>query len=296
MGLSVCAATLSRAQESHPRIAFDVASIRQNHSREQPSSNVPLGPGNVTTKNDGILRARNFSLLYYLVFAYKLTDYQEAALRDAAPAWLATDHFDIEAHTDDRASTKDQLRLMMRTLLAERFNLAVHHETRQSPVYVLVTIRSGVTGQKLRRHPADADCFDSTPASHDPDAPPGPKIPETLPGGFPTVCGGILGVPASALDRYSFGARNVPMSLIAHSLSSWGNLGRPVLDQTGLSGEYDFVLEYTPDPPPAYAKGLDSGGPSFQEALQKQLGLKLESQKGPVEFLVLDRIDRLHEN
>ncbi len=120
--------------------------------------------------------------------------------------------------------------------------------------------------------------------------------PETIAGGFPTVCGGILGVPASARDRYSLGGRNVPMNLIASSLSSWGHLDHPVVNQTGLNGPYDFVLEFTPDPPPAYAAGVDSGGPTFTEALKQQLGMKLEPQKAPVEFLVIDHIEHLSDN
>ncbi len=102
-------------------------------------------------------------------------------------------------------------------------------------------------------------------------------------------------MPASAQDRYSFGARNVTMGLIASSFSSWGNLGRPVVDQTGLGGTYDFVLDFTPDPRPKYAT-VDSGGPTFEGALQKQLGLKLEAKKAPVQFLVLDHVERLAEN
>jgi uncharacterized protein (TIGR03435 family) len=123
---------------------------------------------------------------------------------------------------------------------------------------------------------------------------------ETVAGGFPTICGGIVGMTASAHDRYRFGARNVRMSLITNSLTSWGNLGRPVVDQTGLSGTYDLVLEFTPEPPqgssPAANTSLDSGGPTFQGALKQQLGLKLESQKGQVEVLVFDRVEPLTEN
>jgi uncharacterized protein (TIGR03435 family) len=102
-------------------------------------------------------------------------------------------------------------------------------------------------------------------------------------------------LPASAEDRYSFGASEVNMSLIASALSSWGNLGRPVVDQTGLTGNFDFVVDFTPDPRPAYAT-VDSDGPGFQEALKQELGLKLENQRAPVEFLVLDHVDRPDAN
>jgi uncharacterized protein (TIGR03435 family) len=243
----------------------------------------------------GVLNARNFNLLSYIAFAYKLTDYQEEALRAKLPDWVLQDQFSIEARTENHNVTKDELRQMMQSLLAERFKLAVHYEERRVPVLALAVAKPGVTGPKLQRHPADATCPNYSPHPADVDGTPLPPLPETITGGFPIFCGGILGVPASAQDRYSFGARKVPMSRIASSLASWGNLGRPVVDETGLTGPYDFVLEFTPEPPPKYAT-IDSGGPTFQEALRKQLGLKLEPKTAPVKFLVLDRVDQPTEN
>jgi uncharacterized protein (TIGR03435 family) len=191
--------------------------------------------------------------------------------------------------------TKDELRLMMQSLLAERFKLAVHYEERRVPVLALVVAKAGTTGPKLQRHPAGAACPNFSPNARDEHATPIPDPPETVDGGFPSFCGGILGVPASAQDRYGFGARDVPMSLIASSFDSWGHLDRPVIDETGLSGSYDFVLDYTPDPRPKYAT-IDSGGPTFEEAVRKQLGLKLEAKTGSLKFLVLDQVERPTEN
>ena len=85
------------------------------------------------------------------------------------------------------------------------------------------------------------------------------------------------------------------MSVLASALSSWGNLGRPVVDQTGLAGRFDFVMDYTPDPRPAYATA-DSDGPTFQQALHEELGLKLEAREAAVEFLVLDHVERPDSN
>ena len=90
------------------------------------------------------------------------------------------------------------------------------------------------------------------------------------------------------------------MSLLANSLTGWGSLGRPVIDKTGLKGTYDFTLEFTPEPslgsstPSETAADFD--GPTFREALKEQLGLKIESQKGEVQVIVLDHIDHLIEN
>jgi uncharacterized protein (TIGR03435 family) len=225
-----------------------------------------------------------------------MSDAQIEAFRSAAPDWVLTSHFDIEARIEDASASKDQIRSMMRALLADRFHLVTHEQVRETNVFALVPNKPGVTGPKLQPHPLDDSCsrgyFSPRTSPKNSVASEEPK--ETVPAGYPTVCGSILGVPASALDRYSLGARDVPIQVIANALSSWGHLGRPVLDRTGLSGHYDFVLEYTPDPPPANAP--DSGGPTFMEALQKQLGLKLRAQKGEVSFIVLDRIDRLIPN
>jgi uncharacterized protein (TIGR03435 family) len=278
------------------KLEFDVASVRQNKSGNKPASNVPLGPGDVYVPSGGAFDAKNFALLNYIAFAYRMTDGQLQSFQTKAPDWVLTDRFNIQARTENRNVTKDQMRLMMRSLLAERFRLAVHYEARQTSAFGLVLTKAGTTGPKLQPHPTGAACSNNPPKSTTPDGSPAPEQPETVAGGFPTICGGILGLPASARDRYSLGARNVPMSLIASSLASWGNLGRPIIDQTGLSGTYDFVLEFTPEPPPAYAQGVDSGGPTFQEALKQQLGLKLESQKGQVDFLVLDHVEHLEEN
>jgi uncharacterized protein (TIGR03435 family) len=277
------------------KLEFDVASVRQNKSAGKPHSNIPLGPQNIYGPTGGVVSAKNFSLLYYMTFAYKLTDYQQETVRTKVPDWVLNDHFNIEARTDNRSATKDELRAMMQSLLAARFGLAVHYESRTVSVYALELVKAGSTGPRLRPHPADAVCPGFSPLLKTAEGKPVADLPDAGEEGFPTFCGGILGVPASAEDRYSFGARDVTMGLIASSLSSWGNVGRPVVDETGLPGMWDFVLDYTPDPRPKYAT-IDSGGPTFQGALQKQLGLKLVARKAPVQFLVLDHVDRLSEN
>jgi uncharacterized protein (TIGR03435 family) len=162
-------------------------------------------------------------------------------------------------------------------------------------VYALELVKTGATGPKLQAHPANAICPGFSPLVKTEDGKPIASLPDAATDGFPTFCGGILDVPATAQDRYSFGARDVPMSILATSFSSWGNLGRPVVDATGLKGTWDFVVDFTPDPRPKYAT-LDSGGPTFAGALQKQLGLKLEATRAPVEFLVVDHVEPLTGN
>jgi uncharacterized protein (TIGR03435 family) len=286
----------SPAQPSGAKAAaFDVASVRQNKSGappigEQPKSNVPLGPGDVWGPTGGVVIAKNFPLLYYITFAYRLNDQQIAALKSQLPDWALAHRFNIEARTDNLDVTKDEVRAMMQSLLAERFGLAAHYETRTAQVFALVLAKPGVMGPKLRAHSADSACvrYPAKPGSAD-------AGPETVAGEFPSVCGGIIGLPASAVDRYRIGARDVSISMIANVLEGWGHLGHLVVDGTGLTGTYDFMLEFTPDPRPKYATE-DSGGPTFQEALKQQLGLKLQAEKADIHVLVLDYVQRLNEN
>jgi uncharacterized protein (TIGR03435 family) len=285
----------STAQPQAETLTFDVASVRQTQESSRQSSNVPLGAGNVYTPSHGILSAKGFPVITYLLFAYKLSDYQRAAIASTVPEWVVNDRYSIEARTDHVDVTKDELRLMMRSLLAERFKLAVHYEKREARVFALVIAKPGALGPKLRPHPDGATCS----SGHESTTADGKTVElpiQPVKGGFPVVCNGILGLPASAEDRISFGASNVPMSLIASVLSSWGDLGQPVVDQTGLTGTYDFVMDYAPDPQPSDETVDDSDGPRFQEALKEQLGLKLEAQRAAVPFLVVDHVERPNAN
>jgi uncharacterized protein (TIGR03435 family) len=115
---------------------------------------------------------------------------------------------------------------------------------------------------------------------------------ETGKGGFHSICGGILALPASVPGRIRIGGSKVSMQLVADSLTSWGRLGRPVLDKTGLTGGVDFVLEYVAQTGPEVDRADQVAGPSFQEALKKQFGLRQSAEKGGVEFLVLDAVAR----
>ncbi|MGH9344650.1 MAG: TIGR03435 family protein, partial [Terriglobia bacterium] len=239
----------------------------------------------------GLIVTRNISLLEYIAFAYKMTDGQLAAFRAMAPSWVLDDRFDIQARTDREDVTKDQLRLMMRSLLAERFNLSVHYETRRTRAFALLEVRPGSTGPRLRVHPADSPCATTLPKKN---------TPEATAEGFPTTCGGIVGLPARNPRDYEIGGSGIGIALLANSLAGWGALGRPVIDKTGLQGNYDFTLEFAPEPSPGQAApagdSLDFAGPSFREALKQQLGLKIESKEVEVQVLVLDHIDRLIPN
>jgi uncharacterized protein (TIGR03435 family) len=162
---------------------------------------------------------------------------------------------------------------MLRELLKDRFKLVVHSETREGPVYVLTMIRSGVRGRGLR--PPAVNC-----AAIDPKNPP-PGV---------GMCGGIA--PASG----RFMARTATMTQLARSVSFL--LQRPVIDRTGLSEPFDFDLEWAPinSNVDAAATPVSEFAPSLRAALDEQLGLKLESQRAPIEYVVIDSAERPTDN
>ena len=229
------------------KMAFDVASVKRNTSGPPPSfefpnssgnlpnSNVSLGPGDAYAPTGGLFTATNLTLLNYMVFAYKVTGNQVQLLRPQLPKWANTDRFDIEARAVGNPG-KDQMRLMMQSLLADRFKLAVHTETKQLPVFALMLVKVGKTGPQLQPHSDESTCSTAPPRPPVPGSAPAP--PATVADRFPTVCGDIVRMPASTNGRVRLGARNVTMALIDTTLTGFGNLDRPVLDQTGLSGTF----------------------------------------------------------
>jgi hypothetical protein len=136
------------------RLSFDVASVKPDNSTEDPDSNFPLGAGDVYTPNGGFFSATNFPLVAYIAFAYKLRVDQTSYLLPELPAWTGTERFDIQARCEGNPS-KDEMRLMMRSMLADRFKLVVHHETRQLPVLEVVLAKPGKTGPQLQPHSND---------------------------------------------------------------------------------------------------------------------------------------------
>jgi uncharacterized protein (TIGR03435 family) len=287
------------AQATDTALSFDVASVRENKTvgtakgGDRPSANVPMGPGNVYSPTGGRFTVKKYTLLSYISFAYRMTDAQLTAFQDKAPEWVVQDRFDVDARTDKADVTKDELRLMVRSLLAERFHMVVHYETRSASVYGLTLVKAGVLGPRLREHPEGEDCPTTMPEKVKRGE---PEPSETTGDGYPSVCGGLLMLPSSTESRYVLGARGVSLALLVNALPGWGGLTRPVVDRTGLQGRYDFTMTFAPLRPMDAPAADDSDAPSFQEALQQQLGLKLESQEGDVQVLVLDHIDHLVEN
>jgi uncharacterized protein (TIGR03435 family) len=272
------------------KMSFDVASVRQNKTINKASMNVDPTSGNEMVPTGGLYSARNIVLAQYIAFAYKLTNRQLQSVVSQVP-WVSEDRFDIEARAEGNP-TKDQYRLMMQSLLADRFKMAVHFETRQVPLYGLVLAKPGKLGPQLRLHRAD-DPVCTTPA----DVLRGPAPVDAE--GFPERCGGPQGMNPSIPGRMKSGGRDVPMSRFAAILTGVGVVDRPMVDQTGLQGTVDYSLEWmqvAANVPFSAEFHPDESAPTFGEALKEQLGLKMVSQKGPVDFFVVDHVEHASEN
>jgi uncharacterized protein (TIGR03435 family) len=241
--------------------AFEVASVKRNGSWFSRGFSFGGGAGQFT--------ATNVPLRELILAAYQVQPFQV----EGGPAWINSDHFDIVAKLPGvppppRPGEPTFRQLALRRLLAERFKLVLRHQTKDFPVYALVTVRpDGKLGPRL--HKSTTDC--TTAANR-------------------SLCS-IQGFQGGLQSR------GLPIGYLAANLSPL--LQRVVLDRTGLTGNYDFDLTWTPDQllpgrgePPPGAPRIDPNGPSLFTAMQEQLGLKLESTKGPVDVLVIDHVEK----
>jgi uncharacterized protein (TIGR03435 family) len=220
--------------------SFEVATIKPAESGKRIQANIGLNMDDEPIPPGGRLLVQG-PLPALIDFAYKIlsTREQQAEMLAHLPKWLATEDFVIEAKAEGNP-TKDQLRLMMQTLLADRFKLALHFETREMPALALMLDKPGKIGPRLRPH------ADGLPCDAKWTRPPDLTSPSVAPGGFMSSCG------ANALiftPRHSMllGARDVTMQYIADYIPAWQGFGRPVVERTGLIGTYDFSLDSIPE-------------------------------------------------
>lgn len=222
---------------------FDVASIRLNTSG-LGTSYPELAPGGKRVIATGQY------MVALLMFAYDVSPLQISGI----PSAISPERYDIDA-TCEQPMTKEQLPRMFQMLLAERFHLSIHRETKEQPVYALIL---GKGSPKLHESPHQD------------------------------------GNPSLRQSGHSFTFTNATMSTLVSVLSQV--TGRKVLDKTGLSGQYDFKLSYAPNPAGEDSAEADGLPYSVFTALREQLGLDLESQKSPLEFIVVDHLDPLTPN
>jgi uncharacterized protein (TIGR03435 family) len=250
------------AQTSAP--AFEVTTVKLNKSG---------GSGSGSNMNNGRFTATNILLK-------NLMQYQAYGIPEprilGGPKWLDSVRFDIEAKTDSSVTEQlktlshEQRRLqtqgMFQQLLADRFKLAIHWETRDLPVYALVVAKNGP----------------SLHVTKEPD-----------------------GASGTSTGTGQFTAKGVTLAEVARALTQElsRELGRVVIDKTGIVGRYDVALKWTPETGTASMNGgteaaapSPDSGPSIFTAIQEQLGLKLESARGPVQVLIIDHVEMPSEN
>ena len=262
-------------------LTFEVASIKPNHSADMRMM-IRFMPGGLRTTGSTVKRL--------ITLAYNVRDFQVSG----GPSWIDTDKFDIDAKESDALAEELEklppderpvkMGMLVQSLLADRFGLKVSHASKDLPVYALVVAKNG------------------------------PKIQVAKPGD--TYANGMKGPDGRALGHAGMmrvmpgelTGQGVSIQFLAQDLSQ--RLGRNVLDQTGLKGSYDFTLKWTPEqggpgmmglspgagPGPDSPPPPDPSGPSIFTAVQEQLGLKLESTKGPVEIIVIEHVDKPSEN
>jgi uncharacterized protein (TIGR03435 family) len=280
-----------RAQAQAPAAAdapanpvFEVASVKQNRSGEG-FIRVGMAPG-------GRFTATNVPLRQLIQLAYQIQPFQIVG----GPNWIASDRFDIVAKAagdvpPPTPGVAGPMQLMMRTLMADRFKLTLHNEQREMPIYALVLAKAdGKLGPQLK--PSTTDCAALMGAAARRGGPPPPPSFNE-----PMQCG--MRVFPGALSAGGF-----PLSQLTQFLSS--TVQRIVVDRTGLTGNFDLNMTWTPDqmpqgrgdPPPGAPPlpAIDPNGPSIFTAVQEQLGLKLESTKAPVDVLVIDRAEHPTED
>jgi uncharacterized protein (TIGR03435 family) len=237
---------------------FDAASVKPSSPGDIRGSTFEFIPG-------GGLRITNGTLRGILETAYSVRDFQIVG----GPGWLNSDQWEIYARSNPGGpSDIAETRRKLQALLAQRFQLKAHREIRELPIYALVVAKGG---SKLATVPS--------------------QNAEGSVAGIHAECGRMTGTMTSIKNLTVYLERQVR---------------RPVVDRTGLTGRYDFQLDWESDAGPCAASAVDgaargaggdsSDGPSLFTALQEKLGLKLESTRGPVEVIVVDRADKADDN
>lgn len=228
------------------------------------------------------------SLQSLILKAYGIKEYQ----LEGGPKWMTTDYFDISAKAEQETATEADLNAMLRSLLTERFGLRVRVETRQAPVYTLKARADGKLGPGLKR--TSAECERLLEERKRTGAPlPAPPMPSGPQPRIEPVCGRTMGMGNARTGTETYASGGRPFSDLVVSLS--GNLQAPVIDQTGLTGLFDILLEFEStrqfanQPPPRLDP--DSTDPlpvPLPAAIQQQLGLVVEKKTGPLAVTIIE--------
>jgi uncharacterized protein (TIGR03435 family) len=291
-GLILCA-SIALGQQPNPKLTFEVASVKP--AAPQPVARLrgsaDGGPG---TPAPGRIRFNDMPLRVLIMRAYDVQNFQISG-----PSWMDSQRFDIIAKVPDGASKQDA-RIMLQNLLADRFKLKLHKGSKEAAVYELVVAKRGL---KLKEavQTAAAPVEDAG----------GPQAgPPRGKDGLLKTPHGQLGIQATASGRMRMQGDAVTMTRLTEVLEI--AVGRPVVDKTGLTGTYDVMLDFSPEsmgpgpkgPAPGQGGGnpvdaprdSNDSGPTIFTALQEQLGLKLESRRGTVDLLVVESVEKVPIN
>jgi uncharacterized protein (TIGR03435 family) len=301
--------SLALAQNPDRSLTFDVASIKP--AAQQPMGRMMMGTrGGPGTSDPGQVRFMNMSLDLLIANAYDVKTYQISG-----PSWMGGARFDVTAKVPEGA-TKEQYQVMLQNLLADRFKLVAHKEKKQLPIYALMIGKGGPKLKESAAAPADAGEPKGPPPDPQAMGRDGDPKPQAMgKDGFPKPPAGARGMMAMFNGHgFRIQANQTTTTRITEMLADL--LGRPVIDETALKAQYDFTLDFSPEgltmmrgvpmpmgPPPGgmAGGGPDSGreggreaesGPTIFSAVQEQLGLKLESRKGPVELIVVESVEK----
>lgn len=236
----------------HAQTAFEIASIKPNTSGDRWESVSPISAGRFT--------ARNVTVEWLLRNAYRIEPFQIAGL----PGWANSERFDISAKASAVNVTPDEVRMMLRTLLADRFQAGLHREVRDLPAYALVVAKNGPKLAKAKSATCDG------------------------PGDASSPCGGFR-----IYKRSQMWGNTVTVKQFAAELTFM--MGRMVVDKTALAGLFDIRVEWTPEhfgPEPGTEVRPDEANATLFTAIQEKLGLKLVSEKAPVEMVIVERVSR----
>jgi uncharacterized protein (TIGR03435 family) len=276
---TIAAMFLACAAYAQP--AFEVASIKPS----QPDANgrwIPIIKGGPQTSDPGRWTAVNMTLSGLMTWAYNIKIYQLTE-----PDWMRTARFDIAVKMP-AGITRDEFRLMLQNMMADRFKLVVHREQKPMPIYELMVAENGTKLKEWVEQPPNPQ--------GEPAALPNPGLDKD---GYPIIVSGTGQMTVNGRTRLQF--KKQSPELIAQLLSGFAD--RPVIDATGLKGYFGFTLSFASGRPMASAPpdregspiptASDPAGPTVFQAVQDQLGLKLVPKKGTIEMVVVDRMEKI---
>jgi uncharacterized protein (TIGR03435 family) len=293
--LVILCSAVARSQSADATVTFEVASVKASAPPDGKGMRVGCngGPG---TKDPGMITCTNMNLANLVTMAYGIAHYLLSGLGIAD-----SERFEIAAKPPEGA-TKEQVKLMWQNLLADRFKLKVHRENKEITGYELVVAKGGLKVKESAPPPPATDDA-AAPAPPRPDGPPKFHMGKD---GFPELPAGRGPSMIIVNDRARWRASEATMEQLASMLG--GQLGQPVKDATGLKAKYDFSLFWANESfsgsRAAAVAGPEGGapvpgliepdpGPLLLQAIESQLGVKLEQKKTMVEILVVDHAEKV---